>query len=78
MVIDRADRAVTVCEMKFSERPYTITKSEWEKIENRLDAVQQHFKRKTLFFAMVTSNGLASNKYSINYVHQEISLNDLF
>ena len=78
MVIDRADRAVTVCEMKFSERPYVITKSEWDKIEERLNVVQQHFKRKTLFFAMVTTNGLAKNKYSINYVQQEITLDDFF
>ncbi len=78
MVIDRADRAVTVCEMKFSERPYLITKAEWDKIETRLNEVQNYFKRKTLFFAMVTSNGLVKNKYSINYVRQEITLDDLF
>lgn len=78
MVIDRADRAVTVCEMKFSERPYTITKVEWEKIETRLSEIQNHFKRKTVFFAMITSNGLVKNKYSINYVHQEMALDDLF
>ena len=78
MVIDRADRAVTVCEMKFSERPYLITKAEWDKIETRLNEVQNYFKRKTLFFAMVTSNGLVKNKYSINYVRQEITLEDLF
>ena len=77
-VHNRADRAVTVCEMKFSERPYVITKSEWDKIEERLNVVQQHFKRKTLFFAMVTTNGLAKNKYSINYVQQEITLDDFF
>ena len=78
MVIDRADRAVTVCEMKFSERPYLITKAEWDKIETRLNEVQNYFKRKTLFFAMVTSNGLVKNEYSINYVRQEITLDDLF
>ncbi|MBR5912400.1 MAG: hypothetical protein IKZ55_10480 [Bacteroidales bacterium] len=78
MVIERTDRAVTVCEMKFSERPYAITKSEWDKIEVRLNEVQRHFKRKTLFFAMITSNGLASNKYSMNYVQQEVILDDLF
>jgi len=78
MIIDRADRAVTVCEMKFSERPYIITKSEWNKIVIRLNEVQRYFKRKTLFFAMVTSNGVAKNKYSINYVQQEITLDDLF
>lgn len=78
MVIERADRAVTVCEMKFSERPYTITKAEWDKIETRLSEVQQHFIRKTLFFAMITTNGLAKNKYSMNYVQQEVTLNDLF
>ena len=64
--------------MKFSERPYTISKAEWDKIETRLNEVQQHFSRKTLFFAMITSNGLAKNKYSINYVQQEVTLGDLF
>ena len=78
MVIERTDRAVTVCEMKFSERPYAITKSEWDKIEVRLNEVQRHFKRKTLFFAMITSSGIANNKYSMNYVQQEVTLEDLF
>lgn len=78
MVIDRADRAVTVCEMKFSERPYAITKPEWEKIEGRLLEMQNQFKRKTMFFAMVTTNGLVKNKYSMNNVQQEVVLDDLF
>lgn len=78
MVINRADRAVTVCEMKFSERPYLISKAEWNKIEVRLKEVQKHFKQKTLFLAMITANGVVSNKYSMNYIQQEVDLDDLF
>ena len=78
MVIERADRAVTICEMKFSEQPYTITKAEWNKIENRLLVAREYFKRKTLFLTMITTNGLVKNYYSINNIQQEITLNDLF
>lgn len=78
MIIERADRAVTVCEMKCSDKPYALTKVEYEKIANRLSVLREYYKRKNIFFAMITSFGLVRNSYAINYVQNEIILDDLF
>ncbi|MCQ2303910.1 MAG: ATP-binding protein [Bacteroidales bacterium] len=78
MIIERADRAVTVCEMKCSDEPYALTKAEYEKIANRLSVLREYYKRKNIFFAMITSFGLVRNSYAINYVQNEIILDDLF
>lgn len=78
MIIERADRAVTVCEMKCSDEPYALTKVEYEKIANRLSVLREYYKRKNIFFAMITSFGLVRNSYAINYVQNEIILDDLF
>ena len=78
MIIERADRAVTVCEMKCSDKPYALTKAEYEKIANRLSVLREYYKRKNIFFAMITSFGLVRNSYAINYVQNEIILDDLF
>ena len=78
MIIERADRAVTVCEMKCSDEPYALTKVEYEKIANRLSVLREYYRRKNIFFAMITSFGLVRNSYAINYVQNEIILDDLF
>ncbi|MBQ0129331.1 MAG: AAA family ATPase [bacterium] len=78
MIIERADRAVTVCEMKCSDKPYALTKVEYEKIANRLSVLREYYRRKNIFFAMITSFGLVRNSYAINYVQNEIILDDLF
>ena len=78
MIIERADRAVTVCEMKCNDEPYALTKAEYEKIANRLSVLREYYKRKNIFFAMITSFGLVRNSYAINYVQNEIILDDLF
>lgn len=78
MVIERADRTVCVCEMKWSALPYRITKSENLKIQNRLAAVKEKYPRHSLLMVMVTSNGLAQNEYSASTVQRTIGVDSLF
>jgi len=79
MVIERGDNAINLCEMKYSNQPYSITKSEAEKIQKRISALQEKTKhKKTIFFTLVTPCGLNQNKYSINLVQNVITLDDLF
>lgn len=79
MVIERADNFVNLCEMKFTDQPFDITKAYAEKLMIKKAELLQHIKkRRTINLVMITSNGLHHNDYSINLVQNEIVLDDLF
>jgi len=78
MVIKRSDRTVSVCEMKFSEAKYTITKQEWDKIQHRVDTVRALFPTKNMQVVLVTSQGLHDNMYAQNKVDCSITLAAIF
>ena len=76
LLIDRADQTVNVCEMKFSETTYTLTKNEYESLENKVDTlVRQTGTRKSLMLTFITSFGLMPNKYS-GHIQRSLSLQD--
>lgn len=79
LLIDRGDKIMTLCEMKFTEEPFCITKAYAEKLEKKRCVVRQVMKRrKGIYIVMVTACGLKSNEYAINLVQQALTLNDLF
>lgn len=78
MVIERADRTVCVCEMKWSALPYSISKAEDAKIRNWLVAVREKYPRHALLMVMITSAGLTRNGYALSDVQREVNLEELF
>ncbi len=78
MVIERADKTVCMCEMKWSSLPYCIKKGENDKIRNRLLAVREKYPRHTLMVVLVTAGGLVQNEYAMQSVQREVTLEDLF
>ena len=78
LVIDRADRIVNLCEMKFSEEPYVITKDYEERLRNRMAIFKMETKtRKSLVTTMVTTYGVMRGLHS-GIVQSEIVMDDLF
>lgn len=78
LLIDRRDRIINVCEMKFSIAEYSIDKEYDEKLRNKIDAFRHESKtKKALQLTMITTYGLKHNMYS-NRVHSQITLDDLF
>jgi Predicted ATPase (AAA+ superfamily) len=78
MVIERADKTVCVCEIKWSSLPYSISKAEDAKMRNRMVAVRERYPRWALMMVMVTAGGLVHNEYVIRDVQREVVLEDLF
>ena len=77
LLIDRADRCVNLCEMKFSRGEYEISKTERENIEKRALLFMQHAEsRKSIRLTMVTAFGLKHNTHS-SIIQNEIALADL-
>ena len=78
MVIDRADRIINLCEMKFSEHPYTISKEYEEKLRNRMAIFKEETKTsKSLVTTMVTTYGVLRGVHS-GIVQSEVLMDDLF
>ena len=67
-----------VCEMKFSETPYSITKEYEEKLRTKMAVCRREMKAtKTLLLTMVTTFGVMQGLHS-GIVHNEVVMDDLF
>lgn len=78
MLIDRADRVINVCEMKFSTNDYTIDKKYDAELRRKLEvfANETHC-RKALHTTLVTTYGLTPNEYS-GRIQNVITMDHLF
>lgn len=78
MLIDRSDRVVSICEMKFSDSPFTIDKEYDLNLRNKISTFRDvSGTRKALQLVMVTTYGVKRNMYS-NLVQNEVLIDDLF
>ncbi len=79
LIIDRNDRVINICEIKFSIEKFTITKVYAENLSNKLSAFRvETGTNKTLFLTMITTFGLKANPYSQQLVNDNLDMNILF
>lgn len=79
LLIDRSDKVINLCEIKYSDSPYTIDKKYLENLRNKVALFRQITKiRKGIALTMITSSGLVKNSYSMNNIHSQITADDLF
>ena len=79
LLFDRADGAITLCEIKYSDKPYKIDKPYGQNLMQKMDSFAQHTKtHKQLFLALITTQGLQTNLWSEELVAHHTTLNDLF
>ncbi|MBQ4230559.1 MAG: ATP-binding protein, partial [Salinivirgaceae bacterium] len=78
LIIDRNDNVVNLCEMKFVNKSFSISADYAEELRNKIDVFQQETKcRKSIFLTMITTYGIATNKYS-GMVQNSLTIDDLF
>lgn len=77
LLIDRADDIVNVCEMKYSKTNYVITKSYAEKLQKRIDSLEQIQPEKTYHLTFVTVNPIERNAHS-DIVTSTVTAEELF
>ena len=78
LVIDRKDQVINICEMKFSINPFLIDKKYSENLRNKLGIFRQATKtNKALFLTLITTYGIAPNKYS-GMVRNDLKMDILF
>lgn len=78
LVIERADRIIHLCELKFSVEPISITADYEQKLRNRMALFRAETKtRKSLVTTFVTTFGVMPGRHS-SIVNSQVILDDLF
>ena len=79
LIIDRNDRVINICEIKFSIDKYTITKAYAENLQQKLSTFRTETgTKKTLFLTMITTYGLKQNEYVQRIVNDSVEMDALF
>jgi hypothetical protein len=78
LVIERADKMINLCEIKYSETEYTLTQEEFIKLGRRVEAfknlTQTHY---GVVPTLITTFGLTHGMYA-DHIHVSVTLDDLF
>jgi len=79
LLIDRNDSCINVCEMKFSARPFEISKAYITELNNKLECFQEQTgTKKTLFLTMVTTYGVKNLASHPGLVQSQVTMDALF
>lgn len=79
LLIDRMDNAISICEVKFYNDTYVLTKEVADKLKKKKSIFRQVSKsRKQLFMVLITTFGLKQNQHSLGLIDNAISMNELF
>ncbi|MBO6026127.1 MAG: AAA family ATPase [Bacteroidales bacterium] len=78
IIIERADRIVNVCEVKYSQDEYELDKNEYDKINRRRNTfIKETGLRHASWLTMITTEGLAKGMYS-EMIQSQVVMDDLF
>ena len=79
MVIERADKVTSLCEMKYSSRPYAMSAEEAKKIRHREDEIAASFPTQKQVLVSLVSNRLPKkNEYYNSVISSNLTLENLF
>ena len=78
LVIDRADRVINLCEIKFANGPFEIDRSYDLALRKKIEIFRNETKtRKALHLTMITTYGIIPGKYA-GLVQSEVVIDELF
>lgn len=64
-IIDRDDDAITLCEINYTDKPFSLQKGDAAKIEKVIELFRERNQiNRQVFFAMISSSGLRPTTYS--------------
>ena len=78
LVLERRDRVINLCEIKYSINEYVIDKAKDLKFRNKVETFRRMTGSKmSLQTTMITTYGVKQNKYS-SFIQSQVTLDDLF
>jgi hypothetical protein len=77
LVLDRGDRVINLCEIKFAKGPFEIDRAYDTALRGKIETFRSETKtRKALHLTMITTYGVKPGKYS-GIVQSEINMDEL-
>ena len=78
MVIERSDKVIDLCEIKFTDRPYALSKREAELLSNRAEVLIHSLKsRRTIEIVLISNQNAMRNMHYNSLINKNITLDDL-
>jgi len=79
LLFDRRDDSITLCEIKYSDKPFVINKQYAKNLLNKKEIfVVKTRTKKQIFIAMIASSGIKVNLYADDLISGVVTLDDLF
>lgn len=79
LVFDREDGCTMLCEIKYSDKSYIITKEYAEQLRKKERIYKEKTRsKKQIFWVLIAASGATENKYLKDTIHHVITLEDLF
>lgn len=79
LLIDRRDHVINLCEVKFTQEPFVLTKANKDELQRKLFVFREDTKtRKSVFATLITTFGLNGNIHATGFIQNVITMDDLF
>lgn len=79
LLFDRDDDSITICEIKYSDKPFIIDKEYAQSLKNKIEIFKNVTRtKKQIFLVLISANGIKSNLYSKKLLSGVVTLEDLF
>lgn len=79
LLIDRADNVINICEIKFYNSAFTIDKKYAGELAKKTATFSKSApSKKNIRITLISTYGLIPNKYSKQYIQNELTMDDLF
>jgi AAA+ ATPase superfamily predicted ATPase len=79
LLFDRRDDTIILCEIKYTNKPFSIDKAYAQNLENKIQVFKNVTRtKKQIFLSLISAYGLQKSKYSEKLISQVVVLEDLF
>ena len=79
LLIDRQDNVISLCEVKFYNDQWSLTKADADHLRQKRSVFRQVTRtKKQVFIVLVTTYGVQQNQHSLGLVDNVINMNQLF
>jgi uncharacterized protein len=79
LLFDRTDDAISLCEIKYTDEPFTLAKDYVDNIMQKIAVFKERtHTKKQIFIAFISANGIKNNYYADEIIDKTVTLTDLF
>jgi AAA+ ATPase superfamily predicted ATPase len=79
LLFERDDDTITICEIKYTTEPFSITKDYAENLKNKIAIFKEKTRtKKQIFLVIISANGIKNTIYSDALIQDVVTLEDLF